>query len=98
MRRLLCLSACVIAITALLGACSTGTSRLHTDYGTSYRQVLVNQVLDPDASTRLEPVYGMNGIAAENVIDKYYKGFEEKNTTAPTFTVPIGRITAAGQY
>jgi hypothetical protein len=91
------LSACVIAITALPGACTTGMSRLDADYGKSYKQALVNQVLDPDASMHPEPVYGMNGIAAENVMDKYYKGFEEKKTQAPTFTVPIGRITATGQ-
>ena len=98
MRRLLCLSACVIAITALLGACTTGISRLDADYGTSYRQALINQVLDPDTERNLEPVYGMNGIAAENVMDKYHKGFEDKKTQTPTYTVPIGRITATGQY
>jgi hypothetical protein len=91
------LSGCAIAITALLGACTTGMSRLDADYGTSYRQALVNQVLDPDAERNLKPVYGMTGIAAENVMDKYYKGFEEKKTQAPAYTVPIGRITATGQ-
>lgn len=98
MRRSLCLSACVIALAALLGACATGMSRLDADYGTLYKQALVNQVLDPDASMHLEPVYGMNGIAAENVMDKYYKGFEEQKTPAFTYTIPIGRIAATGQY
>jgi hypothetical protein len=90
MRRLLCLSACVIAITALPGACTTGMSRLDADYGKSYKQALVNQVLDPDASMHLEPVYGMNGIAAGIVMDKYYKGFERANPP-PTYMIPIGR-------
>ena len=98
MRRLLCLSAGVIAIAALLAACSTGTSRLDADYGTSYKRALVDQALNPDAGRNLEPIYGMNGIAAENTMDKYFKSFEEKKTQTPTYTVPIGRITATGQY
>jgi hypothetical protein len=82
-----------MAITALPDACTTGRSRLDADYGTSYKQALANQVFDPDASMHLKPVYRMNGIAARNVMDKYYSGFEEKKTQAPTFTVPIGRVT-----
>ena len=91
------MSACVIASATLLGAC-TGMSRLDADYGRSYRQALANQVLDPNASRHLAPVYGMNGIAAENVMDKYYKGFEEQKTPAPTYTIPIGQIAATAQY
>ena len=96
MRRLLCLSACAIAITALVGACTIGTSRLDADHGASYKQALADQVLNPDAGGNVGPVYGMNGIAAENTMDRYYKGFEEKKTPAPTFTIPIGRHHGGG--
>jgi hypothetical protein len=94
MKRLFLLCACTIGITALLGACSTGTPRLDADYGTSYKLAKFNQILNPDAEKNLEPVYGMNGIAAESAMGKYYLGFEEKKA-APTYTIPIGRIMTA---
>ncbi len=96
MKRILVLGICMMGITVLLGACGTATPRLDADYGTSYKLAKFNQTLNPDAEKNLVPVSGMNGVAVQSVMDKYYAGFEEKKA-APTYTIPVGRITM-GQY
>ncbi len=99
MIRLLCVFACV-TIMAVMGSCTAGMERLDADYGTSYKLAKVNQMLHPDAERNLAPVYGMSGIAAGNVMEKYNKGFEAPKTAAPTYTIPIGSIPTGqmGQY
>ena len=89
MRRLLFLFACATAVMILLSACAT--ARLDADYGTSYQLAKINQVLNPDAEKNLEPVYGLNGIVVQSVMDKYYAGFAEKKA-APTYTISVGGI------
>ena len=88
MRRLLFLFACAIAIITLLGGCA---SRINADYGTSYKLAKINQVLNPDAERNLGPVYGLDGIAVQNIMDKYYAGFKEKKT-APNYIFSVGGI------
>lgn len=87
MRRLLFLFACAIAIMTFLSACTA--SRLEADYGTSHKLAKFNQILNPDAEKNLETVEGVNGVVAQNVVEKYESGFTEKST-APTFTFSLG--------
>lgn len=89
MKRLFFLSACMTVVVALLGACTA--SRLDMDYGTSYKLAKISQVLNPEAEENLEPVYGLNGIVSQSVMDNYYAGFKEKRT-APTYAISIGDI------
>ena len=85
MRRLLFLFICGTAVMFFLSACA---SRIDADYGTSYKLAKINQVLNPDAEKNLEPVYGLDGIAVQKVMDKYQTGFEEKKAApAPIFTI-----------
>ena len=92
MRRLLFLFACATAVVFLLGACA---SRLDRDYGTSVKLLKMNQTLNPDAEKNTDPVSGMDGTAAQNVMDKYQKGFEEKKgTQQQVYTLPIGATTS----
>jgi hypothetical protein len=93
MKRLLFLFACATAVMILLSACAA--SRLDADFGTSYKLAKINQVLNPDAEKNLEPVYGLDGIAVQYIMDKYYAGFKEK-TTAPNYIFSVGGI-GAGQ-
>jgi hypothetical protein len=59
-----------------------GDNRLKEDYGNSQRLAIANQTLNPEAGKDLKPVYGFNGRAAENVMEKQYiKGFETPCTT-----------------
>ncbi len=93
MKRLFFLFACTIAVIALLSACAA--SRLDMDYGTSYKLLKINQVLNPYAEENTEPVDGLSGIAGQNLMDRYYAGFEEKKASQqPAYTLPVGGITS----
>ncbi len=64
-------------IANLLG-CAVTPSRLEAHYGESFRQAISNQILDPEAYKNLEPTQGLDGQAAEIVMDRYRETFKEK--------------------
>ncbi len=64
-------------------------SRLEIDYGTSYKLAKYNQILNPEAEKNLKPVYGFAGKAAENVMEKYRKGFK-KTVKKPAYIFTLG--------
>lgn len=76
-----------IAMFLIFTACA-GPSRLDIDYGTSHKLSKFNQILDPEAEKNLEPVMGLDGKAAESVVEKYQKDFE-KPASPPTYILGI---------
>ena len=72
----------------LISVSCVGPSRLEMDYGTSHKLAKFNQTLNPEAEKNREPVTGFDGGAAQGVIGRYHKGFEEK-TPAPTYVFSI---------
>lgn len=78
----------IIMMTSLAGCAA---SRLERDYGQSFRLTKSNQILHPEATSNLEPVYGFDGHAAGATIEKYRKSFEKRDV-APVFILgTIGR-------
>jgi len=71
-----------------LAGCSARLSRLEVDYGTSHALAKQNQTLNAEAGKRLEPVYGLNGQAAQSAVEKYQKGFGSQTAT-PTKTLSM---------
>lgn len=71
----------------LLSGCAT--NRLENDFGTSYKLAVMNQTLNPDAEKNLKPVEGMDGQAAQKVLEKYHTGFEKPTQTMPVFSFGI---------
>lgn len=81
-------------ITFLITGC--GPTRLEMDYGTSFQLQKYNQFLNPDAGKNLEPVVGLSGQAAQGVLEKYQKGFEEEPTRTTTYQIEVGDIQESG--
>lgn len=48
------------------------------NWGKSFQAIKTNHVINPDAGMDEAPVEGMDGIAAEKAMNKYYKTFDEK--------------------
>jgi hypothetical protein len=65
-----------LSVIFFISAC-TGPKRLEIDYGNSVNLSKSNQILDPNAQENLEPVTGMDGMAAQTSIDRYRKNFEQ---------------------
>lgn len=77
-----------IIIGLLIAAGCAGPTRLESDFGTSHKLMHVNQVLNPDASKNLQPVSGMDGVAARNGLERYRREFE-KPPAAPVYTLGV---------
>ena len=76
-----------IAFLFLLMSCAA--SRLETDYGTSTRLLKINQIENPEAEKNIEPVYGLDGEAAQANTERYREGFEKSPPPVPS-TLTIG--------
>jgi hypothetical protein len=85
-KRCLVLSAW-IALLFLLMSCAA--SRLETDFGTSTRLLKINQIYNPEAEKNLDPVYGLDGKAAQAATEKYREDFEKSSPPVPS-TLTIG--------
>lgn len=72
----------------LIASGCAGPTRLESDFGTSHKLMHVNQVLNPDASKNLQPVSGMDGVAARNGLERYRREFE-KPPAAPVYTLGV---------
>ncbi len=92
MRRAYCfllLGGLVVGALLTAGCSSQETmSRMKTDYGTSYQLAKYNQILNPGAEKNLDPVYGFDGKAARETIEKYEKSFQ-RETVAPMYSVVV---------
>ncbi len=64
-------------------------TELEKAFGVSYYQQLSLQVLNPDASKNLSPVFGMDGKSAEKALEMYRKSYQEKYPK-PTFILNVG--------
>jgi hypothetical protein len=71
-----------IALLFLLTSCAA--SRLETDFGTSSRLFKINQIHNPEAEKNVEPVYGLDGKAAQANTEKYWEDFEKSTPAVPS--------------
>jgi hypothetical protein len=84
----LALFSALLLIGFFLAAGCAGPSRVEMDFGTSVKLARINQILNPDAEKNLNPVYGMDGQAVQNALNRYRKDFE-KPPAAPTYILGI---------
>lgn len=77
---------------APMAACVAPTPVLDARFGESVTIMQAQQTRDPDASRRNEdrPVDGMEGRAARETMDRYYKSFSERNQPGNALTINIG--------
>jgi len=65
----------VVSVGLLFGACSRAT--ISPNWGVAYQEMRANQVLDPAAGERLDPVEGQDGKVNATAMEAYRKGFEK---------------------
>lgn len=64
---------------------------LDKNWGRSYETAKFNQIVNPEADKNLDPVVGLDAVAAEKNMKKYRKSFE-KETERPVYNISIGSI------
>jgi hypothetical protein len=83
------------AMLALFAGCSSSgpvyeETLLDKNWGRSVETAKYNQILNPDAGKNLAPVEGLDGIAADNSVQKYENSFKKESkqeTTSTTATI-----------
>ncbi|MHB8110709.1 MAG: pilus assembly protein [Syntrophorhabdaceae bacterium] len=76
-----------LALAFFVGGCAS--SRLETDYGTSHKLAIMEQTVNPEAEKNLGPVEGIDGQAAQFILDRYHRGFEKPVPVAPVLSIGI---------
>ena len=89
-------TAMAVLLTIGIFGCSKGNfsnplgpeeSQLDKNWGRSYESAKHNQTLNPEADKNTKPVEGMQGPAAERIMEGYVKGGEQKQQPASEFGV-----------
>lgn len=86
------MSAGLLAV-AVLAGCAPTTPRLDSKFGDAVNQAKAQQTINPNASRNTDPVAGIDGQAANAIVDRYHKAYEAP-TPAPSGA--IGAVTGGG--
>lgn len=70
------MSAGLLAVAVLAGCGATTTPHLDEKFGEAVNMSKAQQVINPDASLSMNPVKGIDGQAADDIMDRYHKAYE----------------------
>lgn len=70
----------IIITVWMVGCAPTG---LDKNWGRSYESARYNQILNPEAEKKLEPVEGLEGPVAERIIKDHFSGKAAKQQLSP---------------
>ena len=82
----------VVGVMSLVGATMIGCAptQLGENWGTAYQAARQNQTLNPDAGENLDPVTGMEGLAAATAMEAYRKTYEKPDAQMQKSLVTTG--------
>jgi hypothetical protein len=81
----------LIALIGLLFSACARTEKLPDQWGDSFKSAKANQILNPEAGKNLQPVTGLDGRAAEIVLEKYREDFK-RPPPRTVYSISIGSI------
>lgn len=73
-----------------VAGCATHTPNLDQRFGDAVNTAKAQQTLNPDASQNTDPVMGLDGKAANAVIDRYHRSYERPPATTNIFNIGVG--------
>jgi len=85
-----------LAAVLLLAGCVTQAPVVDQHFGEAVNMAKAQQTVNPDASRDQDPVAGLDGQAANAVIDRYHKSYETPPQPVNVFTIGIGGGGASG--
>ena len=86
----------LIAALSISSGCGTAMPRLEKNWGDSYESAKLSQIANPEAEENLDPVVGLDGVAAEINTEKYRKGFQRAKGKT-TYNLQLGDISGIGK-
>lgn len=79
-----------LGASVVLVGCVEPAPVLDSKFGNAVNAAKAQQTLNPDASMNKTPVVGLDGKAADAVVDKYHTSFEAPPAAVNTFTIGVG--------
>lgn len=83
-------AALAIALTAALTACVPATPRLDAEFGKAVNITRALQTANPDASNDTDPLKGIDGQAADAIVDNYRESFVNPRPALSGGVVNVG--------
>lgn len=77
-----------VLLASLLTACSS-TPYLDSRFGEAVNMAKAQQTINPDASQNMDPVTGIDGVAAKDSMDRYHESFKTPPSTAGILTIDV---------
>ncbi|GGX88701.1 hypothetical protein [Vogesella alkaliphila] len=77
-----------VLLASLLTACSS-TPYLDSRFGEAVNMAKAQQTINPDASQNMDPVTGIDGVAAKDSVDRYHESFQKPPSTAGILTIDV---------
>ena len=81
----------MLAVCALTACVNTPLGRTtpqwDSQFGSSTRTAMAQQIIDPQAHRNADPAAGMNGQAAHGAYERYQRTFSGAAPQAPTFMI-----------
>ena len=87
----------ILTLAGGLTACVEPAPRYEAEFGNATRATLNAQIINPDAGNNPDPVAGLDGRAARDVINNYQKSFAEPKPTENVFNIGVGNSSGGGQ-
>jgi hypothetical protein len=80
----------LVAAALALGACTTTPQNLDAQMGHSVDMLKALQIANPQAAADTRPVEGIDGKAADALVDRYHKTFSTPQPTVNVYSIGIG--------
>lgn len=81
-----------IAVITVFTGCSTTPNELELNYGKAYRNMIAEQIYNPDAALNppTNPPESFDGERASDVLNKY-RGDDNSQAQKPTVSIQLGK-------
>ena len=84
------LSLAALTSALFLGGCASQKTNLDEHFGEAVNTAKAQQTINPDASRDTDPVAGIDGQAAQAVMERYHKTFQSPPPPVNVFTIGVG--------
>ncbi len=79
-----------LLMAALTGCATSSTPQFDSGFGDAVNAAKAQQTLNPDASQNTQSVDGMDGKAANSVMDRYHQSFDKPPAVGNIFNIGVG--------
>jgi type IV pilus biogenesis protein CpaD/CtpE len=84
------ISMLALLMASLAGCATSSTPQFDSGFGDAVNAARAQQTINPEASLNTKPVDGMDGEAANSVMDRYHQSFQKPPATGNIFNIGVG--------